>query len=280
MNVGASRTHRRRAIGGWVIALVAAAATPPVSSSAQPAPEAVWLWAGVPPSQVPDGTRIVYLYQGELVERAGAVEVVRRGLHPIGGDTRAIVPAVRFRGQPAPETVARHFEALAAAWEARGRSVPMVQIDWDVPSRRVGAHADFVAGVRAALDRRYALSVTGLADWIVAAPRADLLRLAGAADEIVFQLYHERHEVPGIARYDAALAAFERPFKVGLLPGMALPPRASRSVNWRGSVTFLLKERTVRDASTGPGESVPVVPPDPGFGQALRALSLRPAWLR
>jgi hypothetical protein len=267
-------------MGRGLIALVAA--TLPASPSAQPAQAhaAVWLWAGVPPSQVPDGASTVYLYQGELVERAGAVEVVRRGLHPIGGDTRAIVPAVRFRGQPAPETVARHFEALAAAWEARGRSVPMVQIDWDVPSRRVGAHADFVAGVRAALDRRYALSVTGLADWIVAAPRADLLRLAGAADEIVFQLYHDRHEVPGIARYDAALAAFERPFKVGLLPGMARPPRASRSANWRGSVTFLLKERTVRDASTGPGESVPVVPTGAWFSQALRARSLPQVRLR
>ena len=278
MSVGASRAYLRRAIGRGVIALVAAAL--PASPCAQPASEAVWLWAGVPPSQVPDGAHTVYLYQGEIAERAGAVDVVRRGLHPIGGDTRAIVPAVRFRGQPAPAIVARHFEALAAAWEARGRSVPMVQIDWDVPSRRVGAHADFVAGVRAALDRRYALSVTGLADWIVAAPRADLLRLAGAADEIVFQLYHDRHEVPGIARYDAALAAFERPFKVGLLPGMALPPRASRSPNWRGSVTFLLKERTVRDASTGPRESVPVVRAGAWFSQALRAQSLPQVRLR
>jgi len=278
MSVGASRAYLRRAIGSGVIALVAV--TLPASPFAQPAQDAVWLWAGVPPSQVPDGARTVYVYQGEIVERAGAVDVVRRGLHPIGGDTRAIVPAVRFRGQPAPATVARHFEALAAAWEARGRSVPMVQIDWDVPSRHVGAHADFVASVRTALDRRYALSVTGLADWIVASPRADLLRLAGAADEIVFQLYHDRHEVPGIARYDTALAAFERPFKVGLLPGMALPPRASRSANWRGSVTFLLKERTVRDASTGPGESVPVVRAGARFSETLRTRSLRQAWLR
>jgi hypothetical protein len=109
---------------------------------------------------------------------------------------------------------------------------------------------------------------------------ADLLRLAGAADEIVFQLYHDRHEVPGIARYDTALAAFERPFKVGLLPGMALPPRASRSANWRGSVTFLLKERTVRDASTGPGESVPVVRAGARFSETLRTRSLLQAWLR
>jgi hypothetical protein len=251
------RSHGRRAIVGWVCAAIAVACAmllePDIGGSEGPeAPGAVWLWAGVPFSQVPEAAGIIYVYQGVIVEHGGAVDVVHRGVYPIGGDTRVIVPVVRFRGQPPAEAVARHLEALAAAWEARGRTVRMVQIDRDVPSGRVGALADFVTGVRAHLDRRYALSVTGLADWLVAAPRADLLRLSHAADEIVFQLYHEHHQVPRIERYDTALAAFEAPFKVGVLQGMAVPRRASRSANWRGSVTFLLRERQVRRAPIDP----------------------------
>jgi hypothetical protein len=200
---------------------------------------AVWLWAGVPMATVPAHVDTVYVYQGVIVEQNGAVSVTRRGIQPHGGDQRAIVPVVRFSGQPPADRVAEALEALAADWEARGRTVPMVQIDRDVASSRVGAHADFVAAVRSRLSRRYLLGVTALADWLASANRTDLLRLARAADEIVFQLYHERHEVPGLPRFDAALSRFEAPFKVGLLPDMDVPPASAQSANWRGTIVFL-----------------------------------------
>ncbi len=229
---------------------------------------AVWLWAGVPPSQVPEHARTVYVYQGVIVERGGAVTVERRGVHPNGGDARAIVPVVRISGRPPARDVARHLVAVAGAWEARGRLVPMVQIDHDAPSHRLGAHADFVAAVRGHLPRRYALSVTGLADWLVASRREDLLRLGRAADEIVFQLYHDRHPVPHVERYDAALAAFEAPFRVGLVPGMEPPRRAMRSRHWRGAVVFLLREEGPADAMVEPAD-LHVSAPDAGSHSRL-----------
>jgi hypothetical protein len=209
---------------------------------------AVWLWAGVPSSRIPEHARTVYVYQGVIVERGGVVSVERRGVYPHGEDGREIVPVVRISGHPPAPDVARLLAAAANAWEARGCVVPMVQIDHDVPSRRVGDYAEFIAAVREHLPGRYALSVTGLADWLVASPREDLLRLARAADEIVFQLYQRRQEVPQIARYDAALAAFGAPFKVGLVPGMDVPARASQSPHWRGVVVFLFREERASHA--------------------------------
>ena len=208
-------------------------------STALAAATAVWLWAGIVPADIPAAVQTVYVYQGVIAEQDGVVRVERKGVHPHAGDARAIVPVVRFRGRPEPERVARELEALAASWEARGRRVPMVQVDRDVASRLVGEHAQFVAAVRRALNRKYALSVTALADWLVAADHASVIALARSADEIVFQLYHERHAVPQVGRFDAALETFEAPFKVGLLADMDLPPRAARSAQWRGSIVFL-----------------------------------------
>ena len=241
---GSSRTSRRGA-DAPLRGLVAGAACGIVLrvTGADVAAVAVWLWAGISPSQVPPEARTLYVYQGVIAEREGQVAFERRGLHPHGGDPRPVVPVVRFSGRPSADSVAQVLTSLAAAWEARGRHVPMLQIDRDAASGKIAEHARFVEAVRERLDRRYALSVTALADWLVATPRPDLLRLSRAADEIVFQLYHRRHAVPLPGRYDAALAGFEAPFKVGLLRDMPLPRRASQSANWRGSVIFLLRER-------------------------------------
>lgn len=202
---------------------------------------AAWLWAGVPVEAVPPATTTLYVYQGVIAGGAGRVVVHHRGIYPHPGTPREVVPVVRLSGSPSAEDCARLLEGAARAWEARGRRVPRVQIDHDAPSRKLAAYAEFVAGVRRRLDRRYGLSVTALADWLVAAPPDDLERLARAADEIVFQLYHGAHAIPRLEHYDAALARLAFPFKAGLLPGMAPPPRAARSPGWRGSIVFLEK---------------------------------------
>lgn len=212
---------------------------------------AVWLWAGVPASAIPASARTVYVYQGVIAEQDGVVRVVHCGVHPHGtdgaivrgaGHKRALVPVVRLSGRPPAIDVARQLTALARAWEARGHAIAMVQLDHDAPSRRLGEYADFVRKVRAHLDRRVALSVTGLADWLVSAPPGTLERLAKDCDEVVIQLYHERHAVPQLSRYDHALAELDVPFKLGLLADMQTPPRASRSAHYRGSIVFLLRE--------------------------------------
>jgi hypothetical protein len=202
---------------------------------------AVWLWAGVPPSQVPADAAVIYVHQGVIEGHGGMVRVVRQGLAPHAGDGRPVVPVVRLRGAVPAAALAAALNELVAVWRARGREVAMVQIDCDAPTARLAEYAALIEAVRARLDRGSALSVTALADWLVAAPPGALKRLMGAADEVVFQLYHRRHPLPDLDRYDRALAALDRPFRVGLLPDMPMPPHAAGSEHNRGAIRFLLR---------------------------------------
>ncbi|NOT32637.1 MAG: DUF3142 domain-containing protein [Candidatus Eisenbacteria bacterium] len=201
--------------------------------------EAAWVWAGIPPGAIPQSVRTLYVYQGELVAHADGVHFTRGGPWPSAGDSRALIPVVRLRGEVEAHECVRVLESAANAWRSRGRTVPGVQLDYDAPSRRLGEYARFVREVRSNLDPALALSVTGLADWLVAARPEALDALAVAADDVVFQLYHSHHPVPRLGLYHAALARFRQPFRVGLLAGMSVPAAVRSNPRYRGSLRFI-----------------------------------------
>lgn len=200
--------------------------------------DAFYLWPGVKP---PAGVRprLLYLLDGEV--RAGG----RPGLVRLRSGTprlpdSAVWLVVRSDRLDWDEATRRAIFADMARWRAAGTGLVGLQVDFDAATRGIGGYRRFLAGLRAALPRRWQLSVTGLLDWSAHGDPRELARLAGVVDEVVVQTYQGRETIPGYAAWFAAMTAFTPPYRVALAEGSGwkAPPRLASDPRFRGYVVF------------------------------------------
>ncbi|PQY92045.1 DUF3142 domain-containing protein, partial [Cronobacter sakazakii] len=127
-------------------------------------------------------------------------------------------------------------------WAQAGNPVTGLQIDFDAATRRIGDYGQFLTRLRARLDGRFALGVTGLLDWAQTGSVAQLNALP--VDELVVQTYQGRHTVPGYARYLPALLGLRIPFKIGIAQNgewdKAQEKTLAASPWYRGVVIFVM----------------------------------------
>lgn len=205
---------------GVIVVLVAAFIIAFTALSAQGRfyPVSYWLWAGITAKDAPASTEL-YIYQGLLrSDESGKSHFQRNGLYPHPVSCTKLFLVYRLEGVlPDIAQLVALFEKDAAAWQRHSHIVNGVQLDFDSPTSKLLAYSDYLRQFREALPQPYALSITGLGDWAVHGNRDAMQRIAASVDEIVFQLYQDRHELPDMAFYIAALQDYPLPFKVGQL---------------------------------------------------------------
>lgn len=199
-----------------------------------------WVWSGLPAEEVAR-LDVAYVYQGNVVGEG----FQRRGLSPYPAPVAEVVPVVRLiavNGElPTAKHVAHVVEGIARAWEAHGKTITTVQLDYDSPTRRLDRYADLLVAIKGELGGRLRLSITGLADWVMSGSKGDLERLHAVADEVVIQLYDDRQAVTGFALVAARLLDLAPKAALGVLPDMKLPDEVCAAPALGRVVAFDLK---------------------------------------
>lgn len=203
---------------------------------------AFWLWSGVKASDALQNAQTVYLHQGEVLTRTGAVVFQRLGL-PVSRLTfPQIWLTVRFTTLDTPEAVAPRIIRLMQSWQAAGNHVVGLQVDFDAATYQLAKYAHFLRQLRQQLPEEFALGVTGLLDWAKTGEVATLNTLP--VNELVVQSYQGRHTVSNYQHYLPALSGLRIPFKLGLVQNGEWDPKAEaqllNSPWYRGTVVFML----------------------------------------
>lgn len=206
-----------------------------------------WVWhPRVQISRVLDGADRLYLLQGELTLRRGAVRYDRRGFSPPAASAHPLVLVYRSETLEWPDYLPRRIERDLAGFAASGNRMWGIQLDFDAATRHLDRYGEFLRRVRASLPSGYRLSVTGLMDWGSQGRLEDLNGLGGIVDEIVFQAYQGKKPVKNHANYLRRLAGrpLAVPFKIGLVEGGEYEAEALSRIRqhpaYRGTVTFLV----------------------------------------
>jgi len=208
-------------------------------------PTSYWIWTGITPEPYMQGAPL-YIFQGTLSEEKGVLKHTREGLspHALAHEIHLVYRATH----PIPDAknILAVFHTQRLGWEKHGVRVKGIQIDADVPTRRLKDYAKDLARLRARLGKTYALSVTGLGDWTGAPYRRDFLALTRAVDEMVIQLYQARTMHKEHARFTRALCASGAPFKLGLLAKVDantyLEETRQKCPGFQGVALFVQKE--------------------------------------
>ncbi|EOC0418674.1 DUF3142 domain-containing protein [Cronobacter malonaticus] len=206
---------------------------------------AFWLWSGVRPSAALREAEVIYLHQGDVVTRQDKPVFVRLGQPVARLRAPALWLTVRLERLDLSDEMLDTLARLPVRWAQAGNPVTGLQIDFDAATRRIGDYGQFLTRLRARLDGRFALGVTGLLDWAQTGSVAQLNALP--VDELVVQTYQGRHTVPGYARYLPALLGLRIPFKIGIAQNgewdKAQEKTLAASPWYRGAVIFVMNDR-------------------------------------
>lgn len=212
-----------------------------------PDPPAYWIWAGIsPPRELTEET-LLYVYQGEIGQNQGRMIHRKLGLapYPLAQDI-VLVYRAHFP-VPDPQDILRVFHASRLHWEKHKVRVVGLQLDVDVPTKRLGAYAGALKDIRTHLDPSFMLSITGLGDWTEPTARQGLRDVSLNTDEMVIQLYQERRMHKNHAHFSQRLCESGLPFKVGILanvPHKTYLETAERCAGFRGTLFFVQREGT------------------------------------
>ncbi|EIX1533304.1 DUF3142 domain-containing protein [Cronobacter sakazakii] len=205
---------------------------------------AFWLWSGVRPSAALREAEVIYLHQGDVVTRHGKPTFVRLGQPVARLRAPALWLTVRLERLDITDETLDTLARLPVRWAQAGNPVTGLQIDFDAATRRIGNYGQFLTRLRARLDARFALGVTGLLDWAQTGSVAQLNALP--VDELVVQTYQGRHTVPGYARYLPALLGLRISFKIGIAQNgewdKAQEKTLAASPWYRGAVIFVMND--------------------------------------
>ncbi|ABU78009.1 DUF3142 domain-containing protein [Cronobacter sakazakii] len=205
---------------------------------------AFWLWSGVRPSAALREAEVIYLHQGDVVTRQGKPAFVRLGQPVARLRAPALWLTVRLERLDLSDEMLDTLARLPVRWAQAGNPVTGLQIDFDAATRRIGDYGHFLTRLRARLDGRFGLGVTGLLDWAQTGSVAQLNALP--VDELVVQTYQGRHTVPGYARYLPALLGLRVPFKIGIAQNgewdKAQEKTLAASPWYRGAVIFVMND--------------------------------------
>ncbi len=212
----------------------------------QPRAVSYWLWAGITAEDAPSNSEL-YVYQGSIYTDNGGSSYNRLGLYPYPLKCTKLFLVYRLDGQlPEAGFIVDQFLKNAAWWHSHPVSVSGLQLDFDSPTSKLAAYSNFLSEVRRLLPQNYALSVTGLGDWVFGGDEDALHSISSSVDEIVFQLYQGRQTLPYFDDYASKLKEYPRPFRIGLLYGA--PTSSSvrtleANPNYRGVIYFIQKDK-------------------------------------
>lgn len=197
----------------------------------------LWHWSGARTLTSAEERDLAAAGVGTICQWIGAVEAVdgQPRLSARGGAVQGLASAprwvvVRVEGGCTPMFDDACIDvvielAVQAFQRAAQRGMPVgLQIDWDIPERRLAQYARFLEGLRVALPDGTGLSCTGLLCWL---RRKDVAQVVAAVDWWVPQCY--AGDVPADPRRATALVAcgdlervvaqceaLERPYRIGL----------------------------------------------------------------
>lgn len=212
-----------------------------------PSPPAYWIWAGITPSANLSKDTLLYVYQGELSQRKGPITHRKLGLAPYSLAQDIVLVYRASFPLPDPEDILRVFHAARLHWEKHKVHVAGLQLDVDVPTKRLSAYAGALKAIRARLGPAFMLSVTGLGDWTLPPALQGLKQIASSTDEMVIQLYQERRMHQDHALFTQRLCKSGLPFKVGVLanvPYKTYLETIGKCAGFRGVLFFVQREGT------------------------------------
>jgi hypothetical protein len=223
-----------------------------------------WVWAGDVPAASTFDPEILYVEAASArwprnLPAAQEYRVVQR-----------IEPSVQLSSTVAA-AIAERYLKLAADARPNVR-IAGIQIDYDCPTEKLGAYADFLEQLHAALPPSASLSITALLDWF--GPQTKISRVLRRVDEFVPQFYDTAHErtASGIAasvdahRWSQVFNSYRVPYRIGI-SSFGRIARARTDETGRSSVQYFRdaapadfsgrRELTRRDAhTTSAGELV------------------------
>lgn len=215
-----------------------------------------WIWAGRSIDVVPKelaASAPIYVHQATFerqrrpIGRSPKLDedyfsglLRRQGIGPVSLQPHPVIITYRLEALPSPSMIRNLFVQDSAIWRLRGNQVAGIQIDFDSPTSKLERYVRFLKSLKRVLGSDYKLSVTGLADWASESSRQDLNNLSAEVDEVVYQLYVGRSQIPMIESYASKLTKAELPFKIGALSSQigSLPEELFSSPNYRGTVIF------------------------------------------
>jgi hypothetical protein len=207
-------------------------------------PPAYWLWAGITADDAPANAEF-YVYQGLITTDKSGSSYQRIGLYPHPLKNQKLYLVYRFKGQlPDPAFIMKIFLNGARQWQRHHLKVSGLQLDFDSPTAKLAMYGDFLKNVHQQLPKQFALSITGLGDWVIHGNKALQKSIASATNEVVFQLYQDRNPLPNRQYYINALKDYPFPFRVGLLanfPDKKEIAFLSRNVRFCGPIYFIQK---------------------------------------
>jgi hypothetical protein len=205
---------------------------------------AYWIWAGITEKDAaPD--HALYIYQGVFTPYHASIDYQHKGLHPYPAHAPAVYLVYRLKDElPDPDLMVKIFKTQAMHWQGHGVQIIGIQLDFDSPTAKLLTYGHFLEDFRHILPAHYRLSVTGLGDWIINAKKSDLRVISKHVDEIVFQLYQGRHDLPTMTPYFDRLKSYPTPFKIGLLQQNDYTAKIhllEKNKNFKGIIYFIQK---------------------------------------
>ncbi len=201
-----------------------------------------WVWAGVPFNRVPKLGSSVYVFQGQILDKAGQIYFAKQGLSSFNTGLRELYLVFRLSSLKHIDALNNLLEFAIHSWEKHGNIVKGVQLDFDSSTPNLNKYGDFLKRVRGLLPRNYQLSITGLGDWVRSKESTDKW-FFGSVDEVIFQLYQGRKSISDREYYIGKMATLKTPFKVGILESDPLSPNEEKFLKncsqYRGIVLFL-----------------------------------------
>lgn len=225
----------------FLVILIAAPTTATHSASRQPC---YWIWAGISvPSDSLESN--LYIYQGVFRKNRHSLEYQRKGLYPHYLPASEVYLVFRLEELDHSQSFKNAILTIISHWELKKTIIRGIQIDFDSPTGKLERYYHFLKDVRSWLPSRYALTITGLGDWLLFAQPKVLHALSSCTDSIVFQLYSGRRYVPNLERYLHELQLLDIPFKIGLLSDNAkntfIESTLQQNAHFNGSIYFIQK---------------------------------------
>jgi hypothetical protein len=201
-----------------------------------------WVWAGISlPADSKESN--LYIYQGVFRSTGHDIEFQKKGLYPHFLKANEIHLVFRLEALDDSQNLKNTILTIISHWERNKTQVRGIQIDFDAPTGKLDRYYRFLKALRSWLPSQYALTITGLGDWLLLDQPKFLHDLSSCTDGIVFQLYSGRRYVSNIDRYVYKLQMLDIPFKIGLLVDTQKNPSIEKKFdqnrNYGGSIYFI-----------------------------------------
>jgi hypothetical protein len=180
-------------------------------------PTSYWIWAGITANDAPANSEL-YVYQGVIHNKDGGLVYERKGLYPHPIKSPKLYLSYRIEGGlPDSQFTIKTFESTVEKWKRHPVAVSGLQLDFDSPTSKLLIYSNFLREIRQKLPEQYELSITGLGDWALYGDEQVMKSISKHTDEMIFQLYQGRKEIPDVETYINALKKYPLPYRIGLL---------------------------------------------------------------